>query len=255
MASSWTSLEVDNNTMDVYLSTPTAGGAAPGVVVIQHAGGVDTFIQTICDRLAADGDVAAAPNLFHRQKDNILAEVRDLSPGERLPKLMTKLAQFKDSEVIRDVDAVVEMLGGHEAVAGQSIGITGFCMGGRVAYLMAAKNSNIAAAGVFYGAMLTGSWGDEGPPPMDLTADVGCPVIGFFGNDDANPTPAVVAQLDAALTEHGKEHVFHAYDGTGHAFMDFSNTVTYRENSAADAWPKLVTFFDEKLKATAPTKG
>ncbi len=253
MASSWTSLEVDNNTMDIYLSTPTVAGPAPGVVVIQHAGGVDTFIQTICDRLAADGYVAAAPNLFHRQKDNILEEVKGLTPGERLPKLMTKLAQLKDSEVVRDVDAVVELLGGHAAVAGQPIGITGFCMGGRVAYLMAAKNEKIAASGVFYGAMLTGSWGDEGPSPMDLTADVGCPVIGFFGNDDVNPTPEVVAQLDAALTEHGKEHVFHTYDGTGHAFMDFSNAVAYREKSAADAWPKLVSFFDEKLKAAVPT--
>ena len=253
MASSWTSLEVDNNAMDVYLSTPASGGPAPGIVVIQHAGGVDTFIQTMCDRLATGGYVAAAPNLFHRQTDNILEEVRDLPRDERLPKLMTKLAQFKDSEVVRDVDAVVDLLGAHEVVAGQPIGITGFCMGGRVAYLMAAKNSKIAAAGVFYGAMLTSSWGDEGPSPMDLTAGVGCPVIGFFGNDDQNPTPEVVAQLAALLTEHGKEHVFHSYDGTGHAFMDFSNELTYREKSAQDAWPKLVAFFDEKLKATVPT--
>lgn len=257
MASSWTTLEVDNDAMNVYVSTPAAGGPAPGVVVIQHAGGVDTFIQTMCDRLAGAGYVAVAPDLFHRQKDNVLAEVAELPAGspDRLPKLMTKLAQFKDSEVTRDVDAAIAMLGGHESVVGQPIGITGFCMGGRVAYLMAAKNAQISASGVFYGAMLTGSWGDEGPSPMDLTPDVDCPVIGFFGNDDQNPTPEIVAQLDAALTEHGKEHTFHSYDGTGHAFMDFSNPGTYRENSAQDAWPKLVAFFDEKLKAPVPTGG
>ena len=113
---------------------------------------------------------------------------------------MTKLGRFKDSEVIRDVDAAVDMLAAHEMVAGQPIGITGFCMGGRGAYLMAAKSSKIAASGIFYGAKLTASWGDEGPSPMDLTADVGCLVIGFFGKDDQNPTPEIVAQLDALLT-------------------------------------------------------
>jgi carboxymethylenebutenolidase len=257
MASNWTTLEVDNDAMRVYVSTPTAGGPAPGVVVIQHAGGVDTFIQTMCDRLAGAGYVAAAPDLFHRQKDKILEEVAALPAGspDRLPKLMTKLGQFKDSEVVRDVDAVVDMLAAHETVAGQPVGITGFCMGGRVAYLMAAKNSKIAASGIFYGAMLTSSWGDEGGSPMDLTADVNCPVIGFFGNDDQNPSPEVVAQLDALLTEHGKEHAFHSYEGAEHAFMDFSNANSHREGPAADAWPKLIAFFDEKLKAPVATGG
>ncbi len=250
MASSWTTLNVDEDSMNVYLSTPTNGDNAPGVVVIQHAGGVDTFVQTMCDRLSSAGYVAAAPDLFHRQKDNILEEVAALPAGspDRLPKLMGKLAQFKDSEVIRDVDATINMLRDHETVGGNPLGITGFCMGGRVALLMASKNPDLKASGVFYGAMLNGSWGNEGETPLDLADSVNCPVIGFFGNDDQNPTPEVVKELESILIANNKEHEFHSYDDTGHAFMDFSNPNTYRENSAQDAWPKLINFFDEKLK-------
>ena len=250
MASSWTTLDVDQDSMNVYVSTPNDGSNAPGVVVIQHAGGVDTFVQTMCDRLSSAGYVAAAPDLFHRQKDNILEEVAALPAGspDRLPKLMGKLAQFKDSEVIRDVDATIDMLRDHETVNGLPLGITGFCMGGRVALLMAAKNSDLKASGVFYGAMLNGSWGDEGETPLELASSVNCPVVGFFGNDDQNPTPEVVKELESVLIANNKEHEFHSYNDTGHAFMDFSNPNTYRENSAQDAWPKLVNFFDQNLK-------
>ena len=256
MASSWTALEVDNDRMDVYLSTPSAAGPAPGVIVIQHAGGVDNFIQTMCDRLAAEGYVAAAPDLFHRQDDNILEEVKDMPPGpERLQKLMGKLAKFDDDEIVRDVEATLDLLRSHEAVAGGPVGITGFCMGGRVVYLAAARVPDLDAGGMFYSAAMNMPWGGDGVAPIDLSEDVGCPLIGFFGNDDENPTPELVAEIAARLDAGGKEHVFHAYDGAGHAFMDFSNSFTYREAAANDAWPKLVTFFDEKLKAAVPAGG
>lgn len=257
MASNWTTLEVDSDSMNVYVSTPSTGGPAPGVVVIQHIGGVDTFIQTICDRLAGAGYIAAAPDLFHRQKDNILAEVAEMpadSP-DRMPKLYGKLQQFKDSEITRDVQATANMLKDHEMVSGQPVGITGFCMGGRVAYLMAARIAELSAAAPFYPGAVLNSWGDEGSTPLEETSNINCPVTGFFGKDDQNPSPEHVEMMENELTKHSKEHTFHSYDGAGHAFMDFSNSNMYREGPAADAWPKLVAFFDEKLKAMVATGG
>ena len=75
--------------------------------------------------------------------------------------------------------------------------------------------------------------------------------MGFFGNDDMNPSPADVDRLDQLLTELGKEHVFHRYDGTGHAFMGASRE-KFRENSARDAWTKTYHFLSKHIGGGAP---
>ncbi len=73
-------------------------------------------------------------------------------------------------------------------------------------------------------------------------------MIGVFGNDDENPSPADVDDLDAALTAAGVAHEFHRYDGAGHGFQDFVNEERYRKEAAADSWEKVLAFFDEQLK-------
>jgi carboxymethylenebutenolidase len=75
-----------------------------------------------------------------------------------------------------------------------------------------------------------------------------CDMIGIFGNDDQNPSPADVDDLDAALTKAGIAHDFHRYDGAGHGFQDFCNKDRYREEQSADAWQKMITYFDARLK-------
>jgi carboxymethylenebutenolidase len=73
-------------------------------------------------------------------------------------------------------------------------------------------------------------------------------VIGFFGRDDTNPSPADVDRIDAELTRHGKPHEFHRYDGAGHAFLNFANAERYRPDQAKDAWAKMLDFLDRHLK-------
>jgi carboxymethylenebutenolidase len=75
-----------------------------------------------------------------------------------------------------------------------------------------------------------------------------CPVIGFFGNDDQNPTPADVDDYDAALTKAGIEHAFYRYNGAGHAFQSFDSPDRYRPQASEDAWEKALKFLGEKLK-------
>jgi dienelactone hydrolase len=91
-------------------------------------------------------------------------------------------------------------------------------------------------------------WGAGNPPPIELSGNIKCPVIGFFGNDDQNPSPADVARIDEEFTKHGIKHTFHAYDDTGHAFQNFMNDASYREASTKDAQEKLLTFLAETLK-------
>jgi carboxymethylenebutenolidase len=127
------------------------------------------------------------------------------------------------------------------------VGITGFCMGGRVSYLMATANSEIKACTVFYGGNIMKQWGSL-PAPFDRTKDVGYPVIGFFGNEDTNPSPEDVNKIDAELTRLGKPHEFHRYNGAGHAFQNFLDAARYRERAARGSWSEMLAFFAQHLK-------
>ncbi|TMQ22030.1 MAG: dienelactone hydrolase family protein [Candidatus Rokuibacteriota bacterium] len=89
-------------------------------------------------------------------------------------------------------------------------------------------------------------WGDT-PTPFDLTREIACPLIGFFGAEDGNPSPDDVKKIDAELTKHGKPHEFHTYEGAGHAFLNFTNAERYREKQGADAWTKMLAFLDRHL--------
>jgi len=81
---------------------------------------------------------------------------------------------------------------------------------------------------------------------VERTADLRAPLLGLFGNEDANPTPAAVDALEAALKAHGKPHEFYRYDGAGHGFMH-ADTAGYRQAQALDAWEHVWDFFERHL--------
>ncbi len=233
MATRWDTVQVDGGAMRCYLSTPDGPGPSPAVVVIQHVSGVDTFIQTMTDRLATAGFVGIAPDLYHREDPNTSDDA------------MTRMGRLRDANIVQDVNAAIGHLTSVPEALADRIGITGFCMGGRVAYLVATHNAGLRAAVVFYGGNIMAPWG-EGPAPFDLTERIACPVLGLFGEDDANPSPADVAKLDAELTRLGKAHEFHSYPGAGHAFMN-EGRPSYRERAAEDAWAKCLAWFGRHL--------
>src|SRR5712692_4961702 len=116
------SIKVGHQDMVLYVAVPSGKGPFPAIVVIQHGGGVDTFVRTMVDMLSTAGYAAVAPDLYHR-----------LGPG-----VERTIRQLKDLEIIADVQATGDFLQHHNAIESASLGITGFCMGGRVTYLMAA---------------------------------------------------------------------------------------------------------------------
>lgn len=234
MAGRWDTLTVDDTEMRCYVTTPEGEGPFPAVVVIQHAGGVDAFVQTMTDRIAEAGYVGIAPDLYHRDDPNSGDDV------------MARMIRLRDPRITADVDATIEHLKSLSDVRTDSIGITGFCMGGRVAYLIATQSADVKAAVVFYGGNIMTPWGD-GPPPFDGTGNIKCPVMGLFGGDDGNPNPEDVAKLDAELTKFSIVHEFHSFAGAGHAFMS-EGRPSYRQDAAEDAWPKCVGWFDRYLK-------
>lgn len=235
MPSRHDTLSVDGSDMRTYISTPDSSGSFPAVIVIQHASGVDDFIRSFADRLAQEGYVAAAPDLYHREESGTADDA------------MGRMGRLKDVNIINDVNACIRHLVSDSAVLSERIGITGFCMGGRVAYLMAAASPDIKASVVFYGGNTMTSWG-EGTAPFDLTSQISCPVMGLFGEEDGNPSPEDVKKIDEELTKHGKTHEFHSYSGAGHAFMT-GGRPSYREEAASDAWDKALGWFNKYLKS------
>ena len=159
------------------------------------------------------------------------------------------MRRLKDREVIADVEAAIGYLREHPQVDPERIGILGFCMGGRIAYMMAAVSPVLRAAVVYYGGNIMVPWGEGVPAPYERTPDIGCPLQFHFGEEDDNPSPADRIKLDAELTRHGKAHEFHAYANAGHAFMNFTNPERYREAAAEASWPRTLAFLERHLRS------
>ena len=189
MRSEWQQTESDGNPMPIHISTPDGGGPFPAVVVIQHQSGVDEFIQGMTRRLADEGFIAAAPDLYHRDGPNYPDDMR------------TRSTRLSDRRVIADVGACVDFLKRQNSVEPSRVGIIGFCMGGRIVYLSAAAVPAFKAAVTFYPGNTGRAWGRDIPSPLERSADIGCPLQGHFGDDDKNPSPEDRVKLDAELAK------------------------------------------------------
>ena len=233
MKSLWDQAKVDNSPMRLYASHPDGPGPFPAVVVIQHQGGVDEFMEEMTRKIAAAGFFGVSPDLYHRDAPGC----RDDGP--------TRRSRLRDPAVIRDVNATVDFLKGQKLADGERLGIIGFCMGGRIAYLMAAVNPAFKAGVAYYGGNIMVPWGD-GPSPFERSSEIRCPLLGHFGAEDKNPSPEDMKKLDAELDKFGKPHEFYSYPGAGHAFMDRHGN-KYHADADAASWPRTVDFFGKHL--------
>ena len=155
MPASLQSLTVGDAEMSAYLSVPEGEGPFPAMVVIHHAPGVDQFVREIADNLAKEGYMAAAPDLFHRITDEMVEQ-----------NGRSKRDQLSDPDIIADVNATVDFLRSHGSVDRERLGITGFCMGGRVVWLGACTNPHFKVAVSFYGGNILVPWGETDVAPV-----------------------------------------------------------------------------------------
>ena len=165
---------------------------------------------------------------------------------------LAKAGSLKDPEVIADVNATVDFMLAHSAIDRRRIGITGFCMGGRVSWLAAAVNPHFKAAAPYYGGNLMVIRGDAEKSPFELTSGINCPILFHFGEIDANPSQDDMRKLDDELTRLGKPHQFYVYPHADHAFADHTGARYHRE-SAEVSWPRTLDFFAAHLKGVPVT--
>jgi carboxymethylenebutenolidase len=242
MNTAWEKIAVDNNPMGIYVAQPDGQGSFPAIVVIQNKDGVREFTQGMTRRLAEAGYVAAAPQLYHRE-----GEPKNDEETEHLRRFR------RDSNIIRDVNATVNFLRGCANVDATRLGIIGFCMGGRVAFLMAAASKSFKAAVDFYGGGVYSKWGNDRPAPSELAGDICCPIQGHFGELDKNPPPDEMRTLDAELRRLGKAHEFYFYPDAPHAF-NRSDSTSYRPDHDKTSWARTLDFFNRHLSAVGIKK-
>jgi carboxymethylenebutenolidase len=228
-------IKVGIQDMNVYASVPSGSGPFPAVVVIQHGSGVDRFVREYCDRLAGEGYAAVAPDLFHRITDDM---VKDGS---------SKGSHLDDPEIIYDVNTTVDWLRTHRAIDTERLGITGFCLGGRVTWLMAAATRHFKAAVPHWGGNIMVPRGKATQSPFARTAEINCPILFHFGAIDQNPSQEDMKKLDAELKKYNKPHQFFTYPDSDHGFGNpYGNR--YNKAAADAAWPRTLEFFATHLK-------
>jgi carboxymethylenebutenolidase len=132
------------------------------------------------------------------------------------------------------------------------VGVIGMCSGGRHAFLAACRINGLNAAVDCWGGRVVVSKENLTPAqpvaPIDYTQQLGCPLLGLFGNEDQHPTPEEVDLHEEELKKYGKNYQFYRYDGAGHGFWYYHNDM-YRPKQAMDAWEKVFDFFGEHLRS------
>ena len=213
-----------------YLAV-SAGGVGPGVLVVQEWWGLVPQIRGVCDRLAAAGFTALAPDLYR-------GAVATHAEPDEAARLMAELPLDRAAA---DMTSAVDHLLAHPATRGDAVGVVGFCMGGMLTLVMAARGGDrIGAAAPFYGAPL----GDAEPDWSTLTA----PVRGHFAANDDFFAPEAVADLEARLRAQGKDVEFRMHPGTAHAFANEENPFgTHDAAAATAAWDATVAFLGSAL--------
>jgi carboxymethylenebutenolidase len=209
-----------------YLAVPDAGHG-PGTIVLQEWWGVDEHVRSICDRFAAEGFFALAPDLFRGETTT--------EPSEAEQKMMA----LSMDQAEKDMCGAADHLASVEGFEGSGVGSVGFCLGGGLSIWAAATCARVTAAVTFYYVM------PHGKP--DFSGIKG-PVLGHFGTADEFVPVEAARQLESELRDAGADVTFHFYEGAGHAFFNDTNRLgTYDPQAAQAAWERTVRFLREAL--------
>ena len=223
----------DGATFDGFVALPD-GGTGPGVLVIQEIFGVNQYIQQVCRRLAALGYVALAPDCFHRQGAGFAV---DRTGPEAIGEGVGKASKHDGARGVADLGSALAHLRGLPEVGGRKVGVTGFCFGGLMTYLVA-KNFDPDAAVSYYGSNIANM--------LDGVAEkLTCPILFHFGDNDPFLPNKDVDRIREATAAMANVTVNQYWMG-GHAF-DNTFSPFYQPYQATEAWGHTTAFFARHL--------
>lgn len=224
--------------MRVYRAEPTASHHDRAIVVLQEAFGVNEHIQDVTRRVAAEGYLAVAPELFHRTGTRTV-DYADHSAA------MALISELGREQIDSDVTAVCEYLQRTEGISLRRTGLMGFCFGGRAAFTAATALPGLGATAAFYGPGVA-----TGPHAvLDRLAGLDGPLLFLVGEEDPTIPASDLDAIRAAASTHGKDVRIETFPGAGHAFHCDARAHLYRPEAAKRAWGMAMDLFATTLAA------
>lgn len=216
-----------DETVQGVLYTPSGKGPFPGLIVIHEWWGLNDWVKDQASKLADQGYVALAIDLYRGKVATTPDEAHQIMRG--VPEDRAK----------RDLHAAFEFLSSQSDVKKNRIGAVGWCMGGGYALDVALQEPTLSADVINYGHLATDT---------EALKKINAPILGIFGAQDKGITPADVKEFEETMKQLGKKIEVKEYDDAGHAFENPNNKEGYREADAADAWKRTVDFLASNLK-------
>ncbi len=208
-----------------YLVAPTTPGRHPAVIVIQEWWGLNGWVKQQARRLARQGYVALAPDLYHGRV------------AKTPQQAMVLVRAFNVERGLRDLESAYDYLWRDPRVTSGAIGEIGWCFGGGMAAQFAERQPRLRACVIYYGDV-----------PSSGVAQIRCPVLGNFGGADRAVTPARARAFARALRASGVPVNLKIYPGMPHAFAHL--TTPAGRAAAQDAWARTLRFFSRHLRGS-----
>jgi carboxymethylenebutenolidase len=226
--------------LPAYVARPAARGRRSAVIVVNEIFGIHDYIKDVCRRFAREGYVALAPDYFDRAGDP--------APLTDMAAIRTIVATANHEQVMGDTQGAIAWLKA-QSFSNDHIGITGFCWGGTVVWMAAARFPEIGAGVAWYGRLVRpqpGGWGagEERPWPYDIGGALHTPVLGLYAENDRGIPLESVEQMRAALqaADNPSRSEIIVYPGVGHGFhADYRDS--YNAEAAADGWNRCLAWF------------
>jgi carboxymethylenebutenolidase len=216
-----------NDTVHGLLYAPEGKGPFPAIIVIHEWWGLNDWVKEQALKLADQGYVALAIDLYRGKVATTPDEAHEIMRG------------VPEDRARRDLDAAFHYLQSQGAVKKDRIGAIGWCMGGGYSLDVALEEPELAADVINYGHLATDT---------DALKKINAPILGLFGAQDRGIPPEDVKKFGETLEKLGKKVDIKIYPDAGHAFENPNNKEGYRAADAADAWDKTVKFFAANLK-------
>lgn len=252
----------DGTKMRSYFAYPDDGRKHPAIIVVHEIWGLESSIKSIARRFAEEGYVVLSPDLYHRDAlvlnppniESAMVKLFSLSPEKRgdesavkefiktlsetEQKVIEKIYFSRDDmelNMVRDLVDCKEFLDKNDHVKQGSIGGTGFCLGGGLAFQLATK-TDIRATVVFYGS---------NPDPVENVKNITGDVLGLYAGEDSRVNAGLPALMEE-FVKNRKGMTLKIYEGAVHAFFNHERP-TYKKDAADDAWKLATAFFAEHL--------
>lgn len=230
----WIQFETDDGLAPRgYLARPVGEGKFPALLVLQEIFGINPHVRELCERFAREGYVALAPELFHRRHPGFVGSY------EEIPQAIQIAMQAQPDELIRDMQAAVAYLRGRADVSPQQVGAIGYCMGGRMAWLINA-HAELAVAVSYYGGLIAQT-------ALDLADKQHAPLLLVWAGIDPYIPVESERAVEDALKAAGKSFASFHFSKANHGFFCDARS-DYHPEAAAQVWPLTLAYLQTYMQ-------